>query len=99
MAGKKGEYRTILETAMALEEKCKKVSLLRHAIKRAYEDDTVLIAIIGKLLPSLKSIDMKSVGDSPFRLIIDLSERTTTKRIKSKVSSKRHDIVKIQDIS
>ena len=95
MAGKKGEYRQILEQAMAAEQHCRKVSLLRHAIKRAYLDDTVLIAIVGKLLPSLKAVDMKTTGDSPFRLIIDLSERTTTKRIKAKVSTKRHDIVKL----
>ena len=89
----------MLDEVIATKAKAEKKSLLKHMIDRAYKDDNVLIAVVRKILPDLKSIDMKSVGDSPFRLIIDLSERTTIKRIKSKVSNKRHDIVKIQDIS
>ena len=78
----KGEYRQLLEQAMKAEQNVQKVSLLRHAIKMAYSDNAVLIAIVRKLLPDLKSVDMKTVGDSPFRLIIDLTGKTTGKRTK-----------------
>ena len=90
MPGKpRSEYRLLLDAAMAAESKVQKISLLRHAIRQAYTDNTVLIAIVRKLLPDLKSIDAKVTQATPFRLIIDLTDRPKTKRIKSTVKTKQ----------
>ena len=50
-------------------------SLITHAVEQAYKDNTVLIAIMRKILPDLKAIDVTATSDSPFRLIIDLTAK------------------------
>lgn len=65
-----------LRTALAnIEEDIDKVPIFEHFVRRAYENDNVLKALLSKLLPDLKSIDAKIIQDSPYRLIIDLSGR------------------------
>ena len=74
--GKKIFSRRALLTALSrVEREIDKVPIFEHFIRRAYENDQVLKALLGKLLPDLKSIDAKIVQDSPFRLIIDLGQK------------------------
>lgn len=58
-----------------VEKDIDKVPIFTHFVRRAYHDDTVLKALMSKLLPDLKSVDAKVTQESPFRLIIDLSDR------------------------
>ena len=67
-----------LRRAMKAEAATKRETLVRHAVRQAYVDNTVLIAILRKILPDLKAIDTKITQDSPFRLIIDLSPSPKT---------------------
>ena len=39
--------------------------LLVHAAEKAYEDNTILIAIVKKLVPDLKAIEMTGEGGAP----------------------------------
>jgi len=81
---RKGEFRKMMEAALAAESKAKGMSLIRHAVKKAYEDNSVLIAILKKILPDLKAVDVALTQESPFRLIIDLSPKTVKQDKKSK---------------
>lgn len=67
----KSRYRKMLDAAMKAESKKQGQTLIRHAVKVAYKDSTVLTAILKKLLPDLKSIEAKLDTDSPFRLILE----------------------------
>lgn len=63
-----------LRTALAkVEREIDKVPIFEHFIRRAYEDDQVLKALISKFLPDLKSIDAKIAQKSPYKLIIDVA--------------------------
>lgn len=65
-----------LRTALAnIEKDIDKVPIFEHFVRRAYENDNVLKALLSKLLPDLKSVDAKIVQETPFRLVIDLSDR------------------------
>ena len=65
-----------LYTALGkVQKEIDKVPIFEHFIRRAYENDQVLKALLSKMLPDLKSIDAKVVQDSPFRLIIDLGQK------------------------
>lgn len=75
MAGQKGEYRKLLERAIAAEAKRQKKTLLQHAVSLAYKDVTVLNTILRKVLPDLRSIDAKITSAGPFKLIIEVAER------------------------
>jgi len=48
----------MFERALAKVEKKKKKSLFEHFIEQAYEDNTVLIAAVRKILPDLKAIEV-----------------------------------------
>lgn len=51
-------------------EKAKGKTLLQHAIERAYEDDTVLKAILSKIVPDKsKSIEDKVVDHKPMKIV------------------------------
>ena len=53
------EFRRVL----ADKEKAKKKTILGHLIERAFDDDRVLIAVVDRMLPTLKAIEMSgSVG-------------------------------------
>lgn len=53
----RGELNDAFITAIKKVEKKTKVNLLQHFIERALKDDTVLINVMRKLLPDLKSLD------------------------------------------
>jgi len=53
----RGELNDAFIAAIKKVEKKTKVNLLRHFIERALKDDTVLINVMRKLLPDLKSLD------------------------------------------
>jgi hypothetical protein len=72
----KSEYRKMLDLAMKAKTKEHKMSLIEHAVEQAYSDNTVLTAILRKLLPDLRAVDANITQDSPFRLIIDLSPKS-----------------------
>ncbi len=59
-----------LRAAIKLVEKEEGIPLYRHFIKRAYLDDTVLIALGKKVLPDLKSIEAQVTGDMNFGVIV-----------------------------
>ena len=42
-------------------EKFKRLSILEHLVDRAYENDAVLIALLKKLVPDLKSMDINAL--------------------------------------
>lgn len=52
-----------LRDALKAVEKNKKKSLMQYAIERAYTEDTVLIAILRKVLPDLNETDVSGVDD------------------------------------
>ena len=55
----KGTTRTnLLMDAIAKVEKRKKKKFLLHAIEQAYDDPKVLIAILKKIIPDLKAIEI-----------------------------------------
>lgn len=53
----RGELGDAFIEAIKKVEKSKKINLLQHFIERALRDDTVLINLMRKLLPDLKSLD------------------------------------------
>lgn len=57
---------TMKDLLIALEhvEAKMNLSILEHFVRRAYEDNPVLIALMKKLLPDLKSIEQFSIGSS-----------------------------------
>jgi len=68
----KSEFRKMMDAALAAESKAQGISLIRHAVKKTYTDNSVLIAILKKILPDLKAVEATINQDNPFRLIIDL---------------------------
>ncbi len=63
------------EALRNVEHEVDKVPIFEHFVRRAYENDNVLKSLMSKILPDLKSIDAKIIQKTPFRLIIDLSDR------------------------
>ena len=53
-----------LKKAIEKVQKGEDCTLLEHFVKRAYENDAVLIAVIKKLLPDLKTVDTNITDDS-----------------------------------
>ena len=77
LPGVKGDYRQQLDAALAKDSiNHRNVSLIQFAVGQARKDNSVLNCILRKVLPDLKSIDAKIIGDSPFKLIIDCTPRT-----------------------
>lgn len=64
---------TIKDLLIALEhvEAKQKLSLLEHFVTRAYKDDPVLVALMKKLLPDLKSVEQFTVGGT-----VEMDEQT-----------------------
>jgi len=54
------EFRDVLAKVESEEGKL----LLEHLIRKAFENDAVLIATVGKMLPQLKAVEMTSAPDS-----------------------------------
>ena len=79
------DYIAILNKAIIAEAKHHKgMDIICHAIQQAYLDNSVLVAMVKKLLPDLKSVDMKLDGSSPFKLVIDMTPKSNnTKHNKS----------------
>ena len=50
--------REALLAAIAIEERNRNVSIYRHMVQQAYRDDKVLVALINKLVPSIKTLDI-----------------------------------------
>ena len=48
----------------------KNKKLLDHFVERAYEDNTVLIAVIKKLVPDIKFIESEHKTDNTIRVIV-----------------------------
>ena len=77
----------LMRRAVKRVEEEKGVSLFDHLVRKAYSDNALGVAIIRKLVPDLKSVDLKQVQESPFRLVIDVtpsikSPTKTPKRVK-----------------
>jgi AAA+ ATPase superfamily predicted ATPase len=53
----------LLRDAMNEVEEEKKVSLIKHAVRRAYDSDPVLIGMLKKVLPDLAKIEDKRVDN------------------------------------
>ena len=71
----------LFRNALAQVEKEKKVSLLFHAVNRAYQDDNVLVALLKKILPDklyteiedkTKNLDIESRREAIKEFIRDL---------------------------
>lgn len=54
---------SIAELRRAIEnvQKHKKLPLLEHFVEQAYTDNTVLIAFMRKIVPDMKSVDLKGL--------------------------------------
>jgi hypothetical protein len=48
-----------LEAAIKAVEKQRKIKMLNHFVRRALENDAVLIALMKKVLPDMKHVDSK----------------------------------------
>jgi hypothetical protein len=66
----KALYRAIAN----VEREPDKVAIMEHFVRRAYDSDQVLKALMGKVLPDLKSIDANITQKSPYKLILDIGK-------------------------
>ena len=62
---------TLLKKAIAKVENNKKISLYEHAIERAYVNDSVLIAILKKLIADTADIKLSGDDELPLRIIYE----------------------------
>lgn len=65
-----GKRLSLLMSAIKEVERTQSDTLLKHAIKRAYKDDVVLIAIMRKLIPDLKSLEVDTKEDKTWQIIL-----------------------------
>lgn len=73
-------YRNILMSALDRDaEEHASEHLIEHAVKEARTDNTLLSALLRKLLPDLKAIEAKIDSESPYRLIIELPRPVVNK--------------------
>ena len=72
---RKFSMKALRAAIVKVEKDVDKVPIFEHFVRRAYHDDTVLKALMSKLMPDLKSVDARVTQVSPFRLIIDLGDR------------------------
>ena len=64
-----------LYKALAIVERdVDKVPIMEHFVRRAYDSDQVLKALMGKVLPDLKSIDAQITQKSPYKLVLDIGK-------------------------
>ena len=70
-----------LRTAITAVEKENKITLLEHFVRRAYENDSVLVALCKKFLPDMKSL-VWNIFDSLFFQTIKIK----LKRFEQKIS-------------
>lgn len=75
--GKKGEARLDLERAIKRVGKRKGKKFWEHVAEQAYTDNSVLNAILRKLVPDLKSLDANITQLEPFRLILSKGHKST----------------------
>jgi hypothetical protein len=93
--------RTQLDKALKDVEKRHKKSIIEHALHEAYKDNTLLAAILRKLLPDLKSVEAKVSQDAPFRLIIDMTPVKPKPRKSSKADKRKGrttSVKKVDDV-
>ena len=72
------DFTKLFRACLLADSKKHKVSLIEHAIKEARSDNTLLGKILAKILPDLKSVDVKTTQGSPFRLILDCTPKLPT---------------------
>ena len=60
-----------LERSIRRVQERKNKKLLDHFVERAYEDNTVLIAVIKKLVPDIKLVESEFKTDNTIRLIVE----------------------------
>ena len=74
-----------LERAIRAVEKEEGKSLLAHFIKKAFESEKVLIAVMGKLIPDMKAIRQETTGEAAdaFKIIIERPESEDTDKEKN----------------
>jgi len=65
------EWRTALDDAIRQVQKKKRKKLMVHAVEQAYKDNTVLVAILKKLLPDLKASELEINADNNMQTFID----------------------------
>lgn len=72
--GRPSKARDELNVIIKTVERRKRKKLLTHFVNRAYEDDTVLVALAKKILPDLRHV----AGESsvPVRIILERADGT-----------------------
>lgn len=63
-------YLTLLEEALKEYETEKGKALFKRLIKRAFVNDHVLLSVVKKFIPDLKSLEIKDSGQDQLRMII-----------------------------
>lgn len=76
--------------------KTKRISLMKHFVNRAYEDDRVLIAVMKKILPDAKHVTVSA--DSGLALhvmsLTDVAQCLLEKDKKLKAKGKKSGLIK-----
>lgn len=72
------DFASQLDLAMKKYAKTKKVTLIEHAVARAYENDMMLAAILKKFMPDLKQTDIDAV-------IAGQVHHSTSKKVPEKI--------------
>lgn len=78
----KSKWSLLLDKAIQAEQKKHRRNLIRHIVAEAYEDNTVLVALLRKILPDLKAVDttlLNAEGDT-----LQIAVTLTDKRSKVK---------------
>lgn len=67
-----------LREAIKTAEKTKDKTLLAHAVEQAYEDNKVLIALLKKIIPDMKAVELTGENGGP------ISGKWTVEIVKAK---------------
>jgi hypothetical protein len=86
---KKGEFRRLLEKAIAASDKVEKLSLAEHTVQRARASDAVLVALLKKFVPDLKHIEGKVSGQTIADIFALISAGRRNERAKDGKDSSR----------
>lgn len=87
----------ILEVEAVPDKEGKKRDLLKHFVKRAFENDRVLCELIGKNIPKKTITELKNAGKDPFNLFVtqfsgDELPPNLPKEIKEKIEEYRRKL-------
>lgn len=61
----------LLLDAIAIVEKRKKKKFLLHAVEQAYENPAIMTALLKKIIPDLKAIEVTDGEGKPLRIIVE----------------------------